>query len=121
MHDPCQSGKCLILLRMVPLCPVSGLSVNTYGGQSSGQAGHPRTRVYPVRVIWRRACCRPVYRFANVRGNQYFPGDDIDLFLPRTAIFGVAYVDSSFVLPVSPMVKLLASRRACRLFGRVQR
>ncbi len=47
MHDPCQSGKCLIFQEMLLRCPVSGVSVNTQSGQFTrtiwwpDKAGHP--------------------------------------------------------------------------------
>ncbi|WP_312510468.1 hypothetical protein [Massilia sp.] len=59
---------------------------------------------------------RPLFGFANVEGGLHTPGDTIDFSLPRTTVFGIAYLDSSFGLPLTPWLALLAERRTCRLF-----
>lgn len=59
---------------------------------------------------------RPLFNFARNSGTIGFSGDNIDLALPGTTVFGVAYLDSRFALPASPLLTLLAERPAYQLF-----
>lgn len=59
---------------------------------------------------------RPLFNFPRSSGYIHFSGDNIDLALPGTTVFGVAYLDAHFAVPASPLLTLLAERPAYQLF-----
>lgn len=59
---------------------------------------------------------RPLFQLPNTAGGFFQAGDRIDLFLPNTTVYGVAYLDSAFNVPQSPLVALLSERPAYRMF-----
>ncbi|WP_137171933.1 hypothetical protein [Massilia sp. HP4] len=59
---------------------------------------------------------RPMYHLPNALDGYFQRGDRVDLALPHTAVFGVAYMDSTFRVPQTPLVELLSANGAYRLF-----